>query len=176
METARIIIVGGGFAGVTLAEVLIRRVARPHVAQLGRIPGTNRFSDCERNPDNEAIPGVLIVRVESSILYFNVDHVRECVLRLVAPARTGLRLLVWDLSSSPYVDIAGARMLGEVQRELAESGTKLRLVEARAEVRDLLRAEIGANVGEITRRHSIDHAILEAELALPAERTTGSLP
>ena len=170
----------GILKGVLLAAIvsmllLIRRVARPHVAQLGRIPGTNRFSDCERNPDNEAIPGVVIVRVESSILYFNVDHVRECVLRLVGPTRTGLRLLVWDLSSSPYVDIAGARMLGEVQRELAESGTKLRLVEARAEVRDLLRAEIGANVGEITRRHSIDHAILEAGLALP-ERTTGSPP
>ena len=170
----------GILKGVLLAAIvsmllLIRRVARPHVAQLGRIPGTNRFSDCERNPDNEAIPGVVIVRVESSILYFNVDHVRECVLRLVGPTRTGLRLLVWDLSSSPYVDIAGARMLGEVQRELAASGTTLRLIEARADVRNLLHAEIGANVGEITRRHSIDHAILEAGLALP-ERTTGSPP
>lgn len=169
----------GILKGVLLAAIvsillLIRRVARPHVSQLGRIPGTDRFSDSERNPDNEAIPGVVIVRVESSILYFNVDHVRDCALRLIAPARTGLRLVIWDLSSSPYVDIAGARMLGEVQRELATGGTKLRLVEARAGVRDLLRAEIGASVGEVTRRHSIAHAIVEAGLALPSEWTTAS--
>ena len=32
--------------------LLIRRVAQPHVAFLGRIPGTRKFSDIERNPDN----------------------------------------------------------------------------------------------------------------------------
>ena len=43
--------------------LLIRRAAHPHVAFLGRIPGTRGFSDIERNPDNETIPGVLIFRV-----------------------------------------------------------------------------------------------------------------
>jgi MFS superfamily sulfate permease-like transporter len=170
----------GILKGVLLAAIismllLIRRVARPRVARLGRIPGTNRFSDCERNPDNAAIPGVLIVRVESSVLYFNVDHVRDCARRLIAAAGKGLRLVIWDLSSSPYVDIAGARMLGEVQRELAACGAKLRLVEARADVRDLLRAEIGASVGEVSHRLSIDGVIVEVGLEVPGGgRTSGS--
>jgi high affinity sulfate transporter 1 len=163
----------GILKGVLLAAIvsillLIGRVARPRVARLGRIPGTNRFSDCERNPDNEAIPDVLIVRVESSLLYFNIDHVRDCFRRLVAAAGKDLRLVIWDLSSSPYVDIAAVRMLGEVQRGLAARGAKLRLVEARADVRDLLRAEIGASVGEVSRRLSIDNAIVEAGYAAPA--------
>ena len=158
----------GILKGVLLAAIvsmllLIRRVARPHVAQLGRVPGTDRFSDCERNPDNEKIPDVLILRVESSLLYFNVDHVRDCARRLTAAAGESLRLVIWDLSSSPYVDIAGVRMLGEVQRELAARDAKLRVVEARAGVRDLLRAEIGMSVGEVSRRLSIDDAIEEAE-------------
>ena len=109
------------------------------------------------------------MRVESSILYFNVDHVRDCVRRLIAAAGKGLHVVIWDLSSSPYVDIAGARMLGEVQRELAGRGAKLRLVEARADVRDLLRAEIGAGVGEVSRRLSIDNAIMEAGFAVPGD-------
>jgi SulP family sulfate permease len=160
----------GILKGVLLAAIvsmllLIGRVARPHVARLGRVPGTNRFSDCDRNPDNELIPGVLILRVESGLLYFNVDHVRNTARGLIAAAGEGLRLVIWDLSSSPYVDIAGARMLGEVQRELAPRGAKLRLVEARAGVRDLLRAEVGTSVGEVSRRLSIDDAIAEAGLA-----------
>ena len=149
-------------AAIASMLLLIRRAAHPHVARLGRVPGTDRFSDCERHPDNETIPGVLIVRVESSVLYFNVDHVRDCARRLIAAAGEHLRLVIWDLSPSPYVDIAGARMLGEVQRELAPRGVKLRLVEARAGVRHLLRAVIGTSVGEVSRRVSIDDAIADA--------------
>src|SRR5262245_12016985 len=54
---------------------LLRRASRPHVAFLGRIPGTRRFSDRQRHPDNELISGVLIFRPESGLVYFNVDHV-----------------------------------------------------------------------------------------------------
>jgi len=163
----------GILKGVLLAAavsmlLLIHRVAHPHVARLGRVPGTHRYSDLERNPDNELVPGVTIVRAEASILYFNVSHVRDRVRGHIAVAGDGLRLVVWDLSSSPYVDIAGGRMLGEVQRELAARGASLRLVDARGAVRDLIRAEIGTSVGEVTRRLSIDDAIAEAATATVA--------
>ncbi|MGA8031720.1 MAG: SulP family inorganic anion transporter [Casimicrobiaceae bacterium] len=154
----------GILKGVLLATIismllLIRRAAQPHVARLGRVPGTQRYSDFERNPDNETVPGVLIVRVESGLFYFNVSHVRDQVRNHVAAAGDALRLVVWDLSTSPYVDIAGVRMLGELQRELAVRSATLRLVDARASVRDLIRKELGMSVGEISRRTSIDDAV-----------------
>ena len=154
----------GILKGVLLAAIvsmllLIRRAASPHVARLGRVPGTNRYSDFERNPDNEEVPETLILRVESGLFYFNAAHVHDCARRYVAAAGDGLRLVVWDLSSSPYVDIAGVRMLGEIQRELGARGAKLRIVDARAGVRDLIRAELGTSVGEVARRISIDDAI-----------------
>ena len=160
----------GILKGVLLATIvsmllLIRRAAHPHVARLGRVPGTLRYSDLERNPDNEELPGVLVLRVESGLFYFNVAHVRDQVRRCVASAGDGLRLVIWDLSSSPYVDIAGARMLGELQRELAGQGARLRLIDARAQVRDLIREELGTSVGEVTRRLSIEDAIREEGLA-----------
>ena len=56
-----------GVVIAVLASVLMLlwRGARPHVAFLGRIPGTNRFSDLARHPDNEPLPGVLAFRVQS---------------------------------------------------------------------------------------------------------------
>jgi sulfate permease, SulP family len=157
----------GILRGVLLAALvsmllLIHRAAHPHVAQLGRVPATRRYSDLARNPDNESVPGVLIVRVEASLLYFNVNHVRDRVRRHLATAGPQLRLLVWDLSTSPYVDIAGARLLGETQRALAVQGVAMRIVEARAQVRDLIRKEVGMSVGEVSRRISIDDAIAGA--------------
>jgi high affinity sulfate transporter 1 len=160
------VLVFGILKGVLLAAVLsivllIRGVARPHVARLGRIPGTDRYSDCERHPDNETIPGVLIVRVEGGLLYFNVDHVRDGVRALVQAEGEALRLVVWDLSNSPYVDIAGGRLLGDAQRELAGRGVCLRLVDAHATVRDLVRKEVGMSLGEISRRLSVHDIVTE---------------
>ncbi len=154
----------GILKGVLLAAVvsmllLIHRAAYPNVARLGRVPGTRRYSDTERNPDNEPVPGVLIVRVEAGLFYFNTSHVRDALRRLVANAGSGLRRVVWDLSTSPFVDIAGARLVGEMQRELAARGVALRIVDARASVRDLIRDELGMSVGEVSRRISIDDAV-----------------
>lgn len=71
--------------------LLIRRAAHPHVAFLGRIAGTRIYSDIERHPDNEPVAGVLVCRVEASLLYFNVEHVRAAVWQKSArpPDRSG---------------------------------------------------------------------------------------
>jgi len=157
----------GILKGVMVAVVvslllLIRRAAHPNVAFLGRIPGTGSYSDMERNPDNEAVPGALVVRVEAALLYFNVEHVREAVWEKIRSITGPLKLVVFDLSSSPMVDIAGARMLGVLQAALQEAGVPLRLVGARATVRDILRAEgLEARVGHIDRTTSVADVIDE---------------
>jgi high affinity sulfate transporter 1 len=155
----------GILKGVMLAAVvslllLVGRAARPHVAFLGRIPGTRRYSDLERNPDNEVVPGVLIFRVESGLFYFNVEHVRQVVLQKLRDATVPVQLVVCDLSTSPYVDVAGARMLAELHKELAAAGIQFQLVEAHAAVRDILRAEgLEERLGQISRKMSVDDII-----------------
>ena len=162
----------GILKGVMLAAVvslllLVGRAARPHVAFLGRIPGTRRYSDLERNPDNEVVPGVLIFRVESGLFYFNVEHVRQVVWQKLRAATIPVELVVCDLSTSPYVDVAGARMLAGLHTDLAAAGVQFELVEAHAAVRDLLRAEgLEARLGQINRRLSVDD-IIEASRRHP---------
>jgi MFS superfamily sulfate permease-like transporter len=142
--------------------VLLANVARPHIAFLGRIPGTSRFSDVERHPDNEMIPGVLIFRVEASLLYFNVDHVKNRVWARIAESDC-FTLVICDLSNSPYVDVAGATMLTELHKELSARGIQLRIVEAHSKTRDLLRAEgLEEQVGYFGRHMSVEQAILES--------------
>jgi len=159
----------GILKGVLLAAivsllVLLGRGARPHVAQLGRIPGTRRYSDLERNPDNQPVPGALLLRVEASLLYFNAEHVRDTVRRKLAAAPTPVRLVVFDLSTSPQVDVTGVLMLSGLQKELAASGIALRFVEARAEVRDLLRTgDTRERVGPVDRRIMLDDVVRELE-------------
>jgi len=156
----------GILKGVLLAAVislllLITAAARPNIAFLGRIPGTHRYSDMARHPDNEIVPGVLIFRVEASLLYFNVEHIRGVVWERIQAANS-LQLVVGDLSNAPIVDMAGARMLSTLHKDLTARGANLRLAEAHSRVRDLLRAEgLEERVGYLGRHLSVDQAIVE---------------
>jgi anti-anti-sigma factor len=160
----------GILKGVLLATIvslamLLAGAARPHVAFLGRIPGTRRYSDLERHADNESIPGVLIFRVESSLLYFNADHVREVVWERIQ-ATPELRLVVCDLSDAPMVDVAAANMLIRLHRDLQKRCVRLRVVQAHAKVRDLLRAAgLEEHVGYFGRHTSVDQAVAEFDAA-----------
>src|SRR6516165_4759772 len=133
-----------GILVAALASILmlLARASRPHVAFLGRIPGTSTYSDLARHPDNETLPGVIAFRPEASVLYINADDVLEAVLRqLDAVGTSGIHLMVCDLSASPYLDLAGSHMLQDLYAELSTRGIALRIVGARGRVRDLLRAD-----------------------------------
>jgi sulfate permease, SulP family len=140
--------------------LLIRRASRPHVAFLGRIPGTRRFSDRERHPDNELIPGVLIFRPESGLIYFNMDHVRDTILNRVRAEAIAPALVVLDLSAAPRVDMHSAQMLGSLADELSATGIRVQAVEARASVRERLRSEsVDTKLGGINRFTSVADAL-----------------
>jgi len=140
--------------------LLIHTASRPHVAFLGRIPGTRRFSDRERHPDNELIPGVLIFRPESGLVYFNMDHVRDTILDRVRAETTPPGLVVLDLSAAPRVDMHSAHMLAELARELTAAGFRIQAVEARSAVRDRLRHEgVAEKLGLIDRFTSVADAV-----------------
>ena len=150
------------FASISL---LLMRLAQPHVAFLGRIPGSSTFSDIDRHPENEPLPGVVAFRPEASLIYINTDAVRESVLnRLHAVGPQGIRLVVCDLSASPYIDLAGSRMLHELHSELSARGIALRVVGGHGWVRDLLRADgIGEKVGGVGRALTLDRLLAGEE-------------
>jgi high affinity sulfate transporter 1 len=148
----------GILQGILLAALasilmLLARASRPHVAFLGRIPGTNRYSDLARHSENLPLPGVIAFRPEASLLYVNADSVLESVLeRLRMDDTSEIRFVVCDLSASPHIDLSGSRMLHQLHDELARRGISLRVVGARGRVRDLLRADgIGDKVGGLDR-------------------------
>lgn len=151
-------------AAIACIALLLVRVSRPHVAFLGRIPGTKIYSDLERHPDNEPLRHALVVRPEASLIYVNAGAVLEAIrAKLSNPDVLGTRLLICDLSASPFIDLAGSRMLHELHAELAGRGIAFRIVGARSYVRDFLRADgISDKVGGIDRAVTIHDLIGEA--------------
>src|SRR4051812_16971719 len=72
----------GILQGILLAALasiclMLARLSRPHVAFLGRVPGTFSYSDLDRHPENESLSGVIAFRPEASLIYINADTVLE---------------------------------------------------------------------------------------------------
>src|SRR5262245_36344786 len=151
----------GVLRGVVVAAILslvtlIRRAEHPPMAVLGRIAGTDRYRNLENHPEAERIPGVLVFRVEGGLVYFNAENVRAELLRHVEAEVRPLRLVIFDLSAVPYVDLAGARLLSTLRDELTARGARLALAEARRSVREMLRrASVDEGLGPLDRRRSI---------------------
>jgi len=159
----------GVMLGVLISLVqLVRVSSRPHVALLGRIPGTRRFSDRDRHADNELIPNVMIFRPESGLIYFNVDNVCEAILSRVRLDAIPPKLVVIDLSAAPIVDMQSAHTLASMADELGAMSIQFHAVEPRSSVRDRLRREgVDGKLGGINRFTTvadvIDHFLGESE-------------
>src|SRR6478752_3785956 len=118
---------GVAIGAVISLVLLIRRAALPPVALLGRIPGTRRFSDRERHPENETIPGMLILRPGASLLYFNMNYVRDTIEERVR-AEPETKLVVLDMSEVSIVDMHAAEMLAGLAGEFAAKGIRVQAV------------------------------------------------
>jgi high affinity sulfate transporter 1 len=154
---------------------LVRISSRPHVAFLGRIPGTRRFSDRDRHVDNELIPDVMIFRPESTLVYFNIDNVVEAILRRVRVEPTQPRLVVLDLSAAPIVDMQSAHTLATMADELTAMSIQFHAVEPRSSVRDRLRREgVDIKLGGVNRFTSvadvIDHFVGESDPSISSSK------
>ena len=156
----------GILQGILLAALisvllLLALSSTPHVAFLGRIPGTTQYSDIQRHPENESLVGTIAFRPEASLLYLNSEYVLAHVLAQLETVSTESVLsVVCDLSASPMMDLAGARMLAELRENLRTRGATLTIVNAHGRVRDLLRAEgLDANFQGMGRGATIADAL-----------------
>jgi high affinity sulfate transporter 1 len=163
-------------AAISIVQ-LMRQSSRPHVALLGRIPGTRRFSDRDRHAGNELIPHVMIFRPESGLVYFNIDNVCDAILNRVRAETPPPKLVVLDLSAAPQVDMQSAHTLASMAEEVTAAGIQFHAVEPRSSVRDRLRREgVDGKLGGVNRFTTvadvIDHFLGDSEPSEPAIKSS----
>jgi sulfate permease, SulP family len=160
------VIIFGILKGVLIAALfslilIIRAVSSPHIAFLGRIPGTNRYTGIQRHPDNELIPGVFIFRVHASLFYFNVAYIYRVVKEKIREAEHPIKTVIFDLSTSAYIDSSGARLIKRMYEDLSKHGIVFKVCEAHSEVRDRLRMEeIEHLLGHVSRRDTLHDVVV----------------
>jgi MFS superfamily sulfate permease-like transporter len=131
-------ILRGVAIGVLLSLfALLRRASAPNVVEMGRVPGSNNFASLGDDLPRERVDGVLVARIDGSLLYFNAEHARDRLIELLAQ-RSDARRLILFLGAVPAVDLAGADMVIELEHAMKARGIDFKIAGAHTRVRDKL--------------------------------------
>ena len=127
---------GIGLGIVLSMATLLYRVSTPHIAVVGRLPGSEHFRNVERYAV-ETIPGVLFVRIDERLFFGNLGAVEMRInqeLERIGEARD----LVLVMSAVNLMDTTAVEVFAELNQDLAERGIRLHLAEVRGPVQDRL--------------------------------------
>jgi MFS superfamily sulfate permease-like transporter len=103
----------------------VKLVSRPKVEILGEIEGLPGFHSIERHPDSTTIPGLLLLRFNSPIVFFNAPYFKREVIAAAQAAGPSLRWLVLDMIPITMIDATGLYTADEVTDSLKERGVVL---------------------------------------------------
>jgi MFS superfamily sulfate permease-like transporter len=129
----------GVLPGIALAVVLsilgvFNRAWRPYQAVLGRVTGIAGYHDTTVHPDAEQLPGLVIYRFDSPLIFANATTFRDAVLRLAGtePAPTWILVAAEPITD---IDTTAADMLEDLDRRLNTAGVSLVFAELKTPVR-----------------------------------------
>ena len=129
----------GVLPGIALAVVLsildvFNRAWRPYQAVLGRVTGIPGYHDTTVHPDAEHLPGLVIYRFDSPLIFANATTFRDAVFRLAGtePAPTWILVAAEPITD---IDTTAADMLEDLDRRLNTAGVSLVFAELKTPVR-----------------------------------------
>ena len=118
--------------------LLLQRTSRPHVARIGRVPGTEHFRNALRHAV-QATPGIVQLRIDESLVFTNTRQLFD-VVAAAAAADPGTRRVVLLMSPVNSIDYSGLEALQALHDSLAARGIRLDLSEVKGPVLDRLRS------------------------------------
>ena len=128
----------GVSAGVLLSLLLhLFRTARPHVAEVGLVPGTEHFRNIHRF-SVETDPAILTLRVDESLYFANTRYLEDLILARV-PGDAALRHVILMCSAVNEIDLSALETLEALDHRLRDMGVTLHLSEVKGPVMDRLR-------------------------------------
>lgn len=134
--------------GLSVAE-LLTRVARPHDAVLGTVPGMAGMHDVDDYPDARTIPGLVVYRYDSPLFFANAEDFRRRALAAVSDETEPVAWFVLNTEANVEVDITALDSLDALRDELSRRGVVFGLARVKQDLRkDLDAYGLTASVGE----------------------------
>jgi MFS superfamily sulfate permease-like transporter len=142
----------GTLKGIAVAIIvslvaLAYQAAHPRLYVLGRKPGTDVFRPrSDDHPEDESVPGLLLVRPEGQIFFANAQRIGEQLWALIDA--TAPRVVALDFSAVPDIEYSALKMLIEGEERLRSRGGLLWLVALNPQALGMVqRSPLGTTLG-----------------------------
>jgi high affinity sulfate transporter 1 len=148
------VLVAGVLPGVLVAVglsllAMLRRIARPHDAVLGFVPGLAGMHDVEDYRGVETVPGLVIYRYDAPLFFANSENFLRRALTAVDLEVAPVRWFILNAEAMPEMDATAIEALRTLRTTLSGRGIRFGLARATTELRaDLQRAGFLEEVGE----------------------------
>jgi SulP family sulfate permease len=135
------VLVYGIEEGITLGIILtvishLRKTSQPHIAVVGRIPGTSHYRNIKRH-SVETWPHLLLLRIDESITFANINYIEEFINAKLRQ-QPAIKHIVLIFTSISDIDTTALEELEKLNRTLQASQMTLHISEAKGPVLDKL--------------------------------------
>jgi len=127
-----------GIAAGVLASVLITlyKTSKPHVAIVGRVPGTEHFRNVERHRV-QTFDNILSIRIDESLYFGNTRYLEELIYDTVRKYPK-VKHVILMCTAVNKIDMSALETLLQVNRNLSDLGINLHVSEVKGPVMDRL--------------------------------------
>jgi len=140
--TVAVLLVGvlnGVLVAVGLSVLdLLRRVARPHDAIEGYVPGLAGMHDVDDYPSAEPVPGLLVYRYDSPLFFANAEDFHRRASAAVERSAQPVEWFVLNTEAIVEIDITSVDVLETLCDELEERGIVVALARIKQDLRESL--------------------------------------
>ncbi len=145
LATTAAVLLFGVLYGVLVAVALsildlLRRVARPHDAVLGFVPGLAGMHDIDDYPDASPEPGLLVYRYDAPLFFANAENLRQRAMAAVDESPIPVEWFLLNAEANVEVDLTALDALDRLRADLATRGVVFAMARVKQDLRDELEA------------------------------------
>jgi SulP family sulfate permease len=165
-------VLAGVMVGIGLSLLWLISVAtRPPMPLLGREPGTQVFRELDEHPEDESLPGVVVLRLDGG-LFFATSDALEDRIREVALSAPDIGGIVLDCGGMDFIDSQGSAKLRDILELTERAGVTLRLARVKPAVHELLRRDhvldrVGGQRIHGNIRQAVEAQMIAADMPQP---------
>lgn len=147
--------------GVLLSLVMIiYQSSKPHIAELGNVPGSQFYRNVKRFDELETQENLLILRIDAQIYFANANYVREAIDYFLRKKGQGIQGLVINSDSINKLDSSAIHSLADLVDDLQDAGISLMFSGVIGPVRDqMVKAHLVEKVGKDNFFMSVQEAV-----------------
>jgi len=129
---------GIGMGVILSLAMIIFRTTRPHIAELGKVPGTHFYRNVDRFEQVEERKDVLIFRFDAQLYFANSNYFKDSLEELAAKKGDNLKTIILCFNSINNLDSSAAHMLEDVVTHYRNSGISVAFTGVKGPVRDAM--------------------------------------